>query len=177
MILNCVASGTVRDDDLDDEIIEISSASDTKPNVPKVKKMYIAKHVKLEPGLEGRSQTSTANLWATFQNIAQSVNPQALALRDEYKKTHMFDTIQLQHLSTQLCDRKAEIDQLRNQLFQLNRQLDRESRHADNAEHDLQMNVHMGRVWLSVYNPDMGTTRQHHSPLTDHPPAAFLLYP
>jgi len=41
----------VQDDDLDDEIIEISSASDMKPTVRPASKSYIACHVKVKLGV------------------------------------------------------------------------------------------------------------------------------
>src|SRR5882724_2685527 len=56
---------------------------------------------------------STAHLQASFQNIANSFNPQAQAAQDHNKKTCMFDTVHLQHLLSQICNQEGEVDWLR----------------------------------------------------------------
>ena len=137
-------------------------------------KNHIARHVKVEPGLEGHSWTSTDNFWESFQNIVQSLNPQELAAWDHDKKTHMFNIVQLEYLSTQLWNHKGEIDCLRDQLFQMQCWLDRESHQANNIEHDLKMQALMGR-WGAHKHIHFGSG-PHPSPLTDKSPAILLLY-
>ncbi|KAF8512187.1 hypothetical protein JB92DRAFT_3143860 [Gautieria morchelliformis] len=91
LIKNRVASGVVRDEDLDDEVIEISSDDSRK------------------------------------------------AARDDGRQARRLETLHLHNLTSQLREAEAEAWSLRKEVHTLQREVDRESRRADNAERDLHM--------------------------------------
>ena len=96
--------GAIRDDDLDDKVIKISS--DEKPVISATKKSWITGHVKVEPGADTTSRTrgcmSTAQLQGTLQNVARAFDHDIQAAREESRCTWQFETLQLQHLATQV---------------------------------------------------------------------------
>ena len=81
-----------------------------------------------------------ADLWGTFQNIAQAFDPQT---HDQSRQAHLLESMQLQHLAVQLHDHEPEICQLQEKLYEMQRELDWESQHADKAERG----AHLGVVW------------------------------
>ncbi|KAF8495060.1 hypothetical protein JB92DRAFT_3126621 [Gautieria morchelliformis] len=131
-ILTRMATGVLCDDDLDDEIISISSDDSGKLVQPT--KSYVTRHVKIEPTSDARRRTSSSELRGTLQNIAHAFDPHVQAACDDSRCAHQLETIHLQGLTTQLRDAELESRRLRNELHEVQRQLDHESRRADNAE-------------------------------------------
>ncbi|KAF8510398.1 hypothetical protein JB92DRAFT_2831591 [Gautieria morchelliformis] len=91
LINNRVALGVVCDEDLDEEVIEISSDDSRK------------------------------------------------AARDDGRQARRLETLHLHHLTSQLCEAEAEAQSLQKEVHTLQREVDQETRRADNAEHDLHM--------------------------------------
>ncbi|KAF8514752.1 hypothetical protein JB92DRAFT_3158898 [Gautieria morchelliformis] len=162
MITTRVASGVVCDDDMDDEVINISS--DDCPKVVLTMKTYVAKHVKVEPESDGKGHMSSGALRGTLQNIARAFDPSVQAARDESRRARQFEAIHLQTLTSQLRDAEAETRRLRNELTDTQRQCDRESRRADNAERDLRMYEMMRNARHQDHHarsPRMHSSRSH----------------
>ena len=103
----------VCDDDLNDEVIDISS--DNSPTV-RTKWKWIARHVKTEPLSECKTRTSKANLRGTLSNIAQAFDPQTWAAHNESRQARLFESVHMQHLAAQLHNHEAEIWGLREQI-------------------------------------------------------------
>ena len=66
LIANSVASGAVHDDDLDDEVIDISSDNSAAVGT---KWKWVAKHIKMEPPPGPNAHTTKANLRGMLSNI------------------------------------------------------------------------------------------------------------
>jgi hypothetical protein len=71
--------------------------------------------------------------------VARAFDPSVQAAREESRWAWQMETIQFQTLTTQIRDAELESRQLRKEIHDLQRQLDRESRRADNAERDLRV--------------------------------------
>ncbi|KAF8578714.1 hypothetical protein K439DRAFT_1621113 [Ramaria rubella] len=136
LISNWVASGVICNDDLDEEVIE-NSLDDVpqKPAAPK-SQSYIARHVKVEPPPDSRACTSAVQLRGMLQNVVATLDP---AVRDEWMQHRHDESLHMQTLITQLQDALGESRTLCKELQMVQRELDRESRQADNAERDLCM--------------------------------------
>ena len=76
--------------------------------------------------------------------MAHAFDPDIQATREESRCTQQFETLQLQHLVTQVQECEAETHDLRHQLYNLQHELDWESRHVDGAEHEVRMLELMG---------------------------------
>ena len=142
LITNSVASSVVRDDDLEDTVIDISS-----DNIPAVrtKWKWVAKHIKTKPPSQHQACPSQADIRGTLSNIAQAFNPQAWAKCDESRHARVFKSVHMQHLTAQVRDHEAEIWGLHEQTSSLQREVDRECRRADKAETKLRIIEWMGR--------------------------------
>src|SRR5882724_3320918 len=114
LITNSVASGVVRDDDLEDTVIDISS-----DDIPAVgtKRKWVAKHIKTEPPSQRQACPSKADIRGTLSNIVQAFNPQARAEHDESRHARVFESVHMQHLAAQVRDHEAEIRGLHEQTF------------------------------------------------------------
>ncbi|KAF8498801.1 hypothetical protein JB92DRAFT_2834222 [Gautieria morchelliformis] len=155
MITTRVASGVVCDDDMGDEVINISS--DDCPKVVPTMKTYV------EPESDGKGCMSSGTLRGTLQNIARAFDPSVQAARDESRRARQFEAIHLQTLTSQLRDAEAETCRLCNELTDTQRQCDnaerdlcmyemmRNARHQDHHAHSLRM--HSSRSHSQRYDP------------------------
>jgi hypothetical protein len=100
MIGNRVTSGVVWDEDLNDEVIEISS--DEHVPIKKEPATYIARHVAQDPLNEGQSRTITSQLRGTLHNVARAFDPVTQAAREEGRQAHRLQAMQVQNLASQL---------------------------------------------------------------------------
>jgi hypothetical protein len=144
LMVNQVASGVVCDNDLDDEIIEISlddigPKEEVKtPIIPKEEsKTYVAHRIKQESELGSQGRASAPQLRGTLQTVVRALDPATHTAREDTRHTHRLDVLHTQGLTTQLHDAQVELWGMRKEVHDLQRELDRESRHADNAERDL----------------------------------------
>ncbi|KAF8578192.1 hypothetical protein K439DRAFT_1621541 [Ramaria rubella] len=105
LISNWVASGVICDNDLDEEVIEISSDDvPQKPVAPK-NQSYIVRHVKVEPAPDSHTYTSVVQLHGTLQNMVAALNP---AAQDEWRQHWHDKSLHMQTLVTQLQDALGE---------------------------------------------------------------------
>jgi len=94
LITNSVASGTVHDNDLEDNnVIDISS--DNSPAV-RTKWKWVMKHIKTEPPSQCQAWFFSQGM---LSNITQAFNPQAQAKHNESRHARVFESMHMQYLS------------------------------------------------------------------------------
>jgi len=96
----------VHDDELDDEVIDISS-DDTC--TVRTKWKWIAKHVKTESPSKHKGCTNKADLQHMLSHISQAFDPKTQTAWDDSRQAWLLKSMHMQHLTAQLCNHEAEI--------------------------------------------------------------------
>ncbi|KIJ53289.1 hypothetical protein M422DRAFT_242433 [Sphaerobolus stellatus SS14] len=115
-----------------------NAAASKSTNVPP---MFVVKHIqaiKIEPD-STHPRIGTNQLCRTLDNVACSFNPKAVTTHEEACHSRTFKALHMQSLTTKLAESKSENSHLHDQWFQAHCDLDCETCHADNAQHNLDM--------------------------------------